>query len=109
MRQCFAPRHLTEVYPQSARRSAKTLGPFVTAGGGTSGVVCVGAFTAQQSHEMNAATVLAMYLAALLVFMITAAVKVYEIRNRRTPDQIHAEAMAHQARRHTNPERAMQF
>jgi hypothetical protein len=34
---------------------------------------------------------------------------VYEIRSRRTPDQIHAETMARQARRHTDPDRAMQI
>jgi hypothetical protein len=109
MRQCPAPRHLAEVHRQSARPSAKTLGTLVLAGGGTSGLMCAGAFTAQRSYELSASTVLVMYFAAFLVSMITAAVKVYEIRNRRTPDQIHAEAMARQARRHTDPDRAMRI
>jgi hypothetical protein len=107
MRQCLAPRHLAEVRRESARPLAKTLGSFAVAGSGASGLVCVGAVTAQYGDELNAATILAMCFAALLAAMIAAVVKVYEIHSRRTPDQIHAEAMARQARRCANPDRAM--
>jgi hypothetical protein len=103
------PRHLTEAPRQSARSLAKTLGTFVLAGGGTSSLLGAGAFTAQQTHGLNAATVLAMYFVVLLVCVINAAVKVCEILNRRTPEQIRAAAMARLARKHPNPDLAMRL
>jgi hypothetical protein len=92
--------------PSSATQPERTARLRRLTESGTSGLLSAGAFAAQQAHIAAMPLVLALYFAACLLAMAVVAVRVYEIRSRCTPDQIHAEAMAAQARRHPNPDDA---
>src|SRR5262245_19725916 len=88
--------------------ATRTLGTRL-ATGGISGLLGLGGLVAQVGHAANPTTVMSLYGASLLMALITAVVKLYDIRCKRSPAYVTAASLARNARRHPDPDRAMRL
>ncbi len=90
-------------------RNSVTSRGMIAVAGGVSTLTAAGAIGAQWHHHAGLVPSLLLFGISGAVALLTGLTKLYEIHCRRTPEYIAATALAHAARRHTDPDRLMRL